>query len=184
MAIRLEEEKIRPLSRSAHGVKAIKLREGDYVVGMARVREGAALLTVTENGYGKRTDLESYRIQHRGGYGLTNYKVDDVRGHVCGIKIVDETDDIILVSSDGIIIRILASDVRIMGRIAKGVRVMKVNEGANVVAFTRAEHDDNAETEKVEQLTEEQAKLADAEAAEEEKNEVVIDEPADDDDEE
>ena len=184
MAIRIEEDKGRALSRSAHGVKAIKLREGDYVVGMARVREGAALLTVTENGYGKRTDLESYRIQHRGGYGLTNYKVDDVRGHVCGIKIVDETDDIILVSSDGIIIRILASDVRIMGRIAKGVRVMKVNEGANVVAFTRAEHDDNAETEKVEQLTEEQAKLADAEAAEEEKNEVVIDEPADDDDEE
>lgn len=183
MAIRIEEDKGRALSRSAHGVKAIKLRDGDYVVGIARVREGAALLTVTENGYGKRTDLESYRIQNRGGYGLTNYKVDDVRGHVCGIKIVDETDDIILVSSDGIIIRILASDVRIMGRIAKGVRVMKVNEGANVVAFTRAEHDDNAETEKVEQLTEEQAKLADAEAAEEEKNEVVIEASETDDEE-
>ena len=174
MAIRLEEEKIRALSRSAHGVRAIKLREGDYVVGMARVRDGATLLTVTENGYGKRTDLESYRIQNRGGFGLTNYKVDNVRGHVCGIKIVDETDDVILVSSDGIIIRILASDVRVMGRIAKGVRVMKVNEGAQVVAFTRAEHDDNAETEKVEQLTEEQAKAAEEEAALEEKNEVVI----------
>ena len=174
MAIRLEEEKIRALSRSAHGVRAIKLREGDYVVGMARVRDGATLLTVTENGYGKRTDLESYRIQNRGGFGLTNYKVDNVRGHVCGIKIVDETDDVILVSSDGIIIRILASDVRVMGRIAKGVRVMKVNEGAQVVAFTRAEHDDNAETEKVEQLTDEQAKAAEEEAAIEEKNEVVI----------
>lgn len=183
MAIRLEEDKIRAMSRSAHGVKAIRLREGDYVVGMARVREGAALLTVTENGYGKRTDLESYRIQNRGGYGLTNYKVDEIRGHVCNIKIVDEEDDIILVSSDGIIIRILASDVRIMGRIAKGVRVMKVNEGAAVVAFTRAEHDDSAETEKVEQLTEEQAKLA--EAAEEEKNEVIIEaSPEDNDDEE
>ena len=174
MAIRLEEEKIRALSRSAHGVRAIKLREGDYVVGMARVRDGATLLTVTENGYGKRTDLESYRIQNRGGFGLTNYKVDNVRGHVCGIKIVDETDDVILVSSDGIIIRILASDVRVMGRIAKGVRVMKVNEGAQVVAFTRAEHADNAETEKVEQLTDEQAKAAEEEAALEEKNEVVI----------
>ena len=185
MAIRLEEDKIRAMSRSAHGVKAIRLREGDYVVGMARVREGAALLTVTENGYGKRTDLESYRIQNRGGYGLTNYKVDEIRGHVCNIKIVDEEDDIILVSSDGIIIRILASDVRIMGRIAKGVRVMKVNEGAAVVAFTRAEHDDSAETEKVEQLTEEQAKLAEAEAAEEEKNEVIIEaSPEDNDDEE
>ncbi len=173
MAIRLEESKGRALSRSAHGVKAIKLRDGDYVVGMARVREGAALLTVTENGYGKRSEIDSYRIQNRGGYGLTNYKVDDVRGHVCGIKIVDETDDIILVSSDGIIIRILASDIRIMGRIAKGVRVMRVNDGAKVVAFTRAEHDDNAETEKVEQLTEEQAKQAEEEAALEEQNEVI-----------
>ena len=184
MAIRLEEEKIRALSRSAHGVRAIKLRDGDYVVGMARVREGATLLTVTENGYGKRTALESYRIQGRGGYGLSNYKVDEIRGHVCNIKIVDEEDDIILVSSDGIIIRILASDIRVMGRIAKGVRVMKVSEGANVVAFTRAEHDDSAETEKVEQLTDEQAKLAEAEAAEEEKNEVVIEADPDDNDDE
>ena len=184
MAIRIEENKGRSMSRSAHGVRVIKLRDGDYVVGMARVREGASLLTVTENGYGKKTDLDSYRIQNRGGYGLTNYKVDDVRGHVCGIKIVDEEDDIILVSSDGIIIRILASDIRIMGRIAKGVRVMKVNEGAKVVAFTRAEHDDNVQTEKVEQLTEEQIKQAEAEAALEEQNEVVIEsEPEDGNDE-
>lgn len=174
MAIRIEENKGRSMSRSAHGVRAIKLREGDYVVGIARVRPGASLLTVTENGYGKKTDLDSYRIQNRGGYGLTNYKVDEIRGHVCNIKIVDEDDDIIMVSSDGIIIRILASDIRIMGRIAKGVRVMRVNEGAHVVAFTRAEHDDNAETEKVEQLTDEQAKQAEEEAALEEKNEVII----------
>ena len=185
MVIRLEESKMRALSRSAHGVRAIKLRDGDYVVSMARVRDGATLLTVTENGYGKRTEIDSYRIQNRGGFGLTNYKVDDIRGHVCGIKIVDEEDDIILVSSDGIIIRILASDIRVMGRIAKGVRVMRVSEGANVVAFTRAEHDDNAETEKVEQLTEEQAKAAEAEAALEEQNEVIIEaEPEDEENEE
>jgi len=182
MAIRVEEANIRALSRSAHGVRVIKLRDGDYVVGIARVRPGASLLTVTENGFGKKTELDSYRIQNRGGYGLTNYKVDDIRGHVCNIKIVDEDDDIILVSSDGIIIRILASDIRIMGRIAKGVRVMRVNEGAHVVAFTRAEHDDTAETEKVEQLTDEQAKQAEEEAALEEKNEVVIEaEPEDED---
>lgn len=184
MAIRIEEEKGRSMSRSAHGVRAIKLRDGDYVVGMARVRAGASLLTVTENGYGKKTEIDSYRIQNRGGYGLTNYKVDEVRGHVCGIKIVDESDDVILASSDGIIIRILASDIRIMGRIAKGVRVMKVNEGAKVVAFTRADHDDEAQTEKVEQLTDEQIKEAEAEAALEEQKEVVIDaEPEDSDDE-
>ena len=184
MAIRIEENKGRSMSRSAHGVRAIKLRDGDYVVGMARVREGATLLTVTENGYGKRTELDSYSIQNRGGYGLTNYKVDEIRGHVCGIKIVDEEDDIILVSSDGIIIRILASDIRVMGRIAKGVRVMRVNEGAQVVAFTRAEHDDNAETEKVEQLTEEQAKEAEAEAKLEEENEIVIEADEDETDDE
>lgn len=184
MAIRMEEEKCRSMSRSAHGVKAIRLRDGDYVVGIAKVRSGASLLTVTENGYGKKAEIDSYRIQNRGGYGLTNYKVDEIRGHVCGIKIVDEEDDIILVSSDGIIIRILASDIRIMGRIAKGVRVMKVNEGAKVVAFTRAEHDDEAETEKVEQLTDEQIKQAEAEAALEEQNEVVIEADPDDSEEE
>lgn len=175
MAIRISEEGGRALSRSAHGVKAISLHDGDYVVGIARVREGASLLTVTENGYGKRTEIDSYRIQNRGGYGLINYKVDDIKGYVCGIKIVDEDDDIILVSSDGIIIRILASDIRIMGRIAKGVRVMRVGENAKVVAFTRAEHDDSVQTEKVEQLTDEQIKLAEAESAEEEKREIIID---------
>lgn len=184
MAIRLEEEKVRALSRSAHGVRAIKLREGDYVVGMARVRTGATLLTVTENGYGKRTEIDSYRIQNRGGYGLTNYKVDDIRGHVCGIKIIDEEDDIILISSDGIIIRILASDIRIMGRIAKGVRVMRVGEGAKVVAFTRAEHDDSAETERVEQLSDEQIRQAEEEAALEEQNEVIIETDSEDSDDE
>lgn len=173
MAICLEESSIRPLSRSAHGVRAIKLREGDCVVSMARVREGATLLTVTEKGYGKRTALENYRIQGRGGYGLTNYKVDEERGKVCGIKIVDETDDIILISSEGIIIRILASDIRVMGRIAKGVRVMRVGNDAKVVAFTRAEHDDSAEIEKVEQLTDEQLKEAEKEAELAEQNEDI-----------
>lgn len=171
-AIRIEEGG-RALSRSAHGVKVISLRDDDYVVGIARVREGATLLTVTENGYGRRSEIDSYRIQNRGGYGLMNYKVDDVRGHVCGIKIVDNDDDIILVSSDGVIIRILASDISIMSHYAKGVRVMRVGESAKVVAFTRAEHDDSAETEKVEQLTEEQLRQEEATALEEEKNDVI-----------
>ncbi len=173
MAIRLEEEKIRAQSRSAHGVRAIKLREGDEVVSMARVREGATVLTVTEKGYGKRCELENYRIQGRGGYGLTNYKVDADRGNVCGIKVVDEEDDIILISSEGIIIRILASDIRVMGRVAKGVRVMRVTGDNTVVAFTRAEHDNSAEIAEVEKLSEEEAAKADAEAAAEEANEVI-----------
>ncbi len=183
MAIRLEENKIRPLSRSAHGVKAIKLREGDYVVSMARVREGASLVTVTENGYGKRTSLDSYKVQNRGGLGLTNYKVDEERGHVCGIKVCDEDDDIIMISSDGIIIRIRTSDIRIMGRIAKGVRVMRVRDDVKVVAFTRAEHDENADVQEVEQLSEEELRKAQSEAELEEKNEVIIENEEPDDDE-
>ncbi|WP_295218716.1 DNA gyrase subunit A [Ruminococcus sp.] len=139
MAIRIDEQDVRPMSRSAHGVKAITLRDGDAVVSMAREREGASLLTVSENGYGRRTALDEYRMQSRGGLGLTNYKVDEEHGHVCGIKVVDETDDIMFISSDGVIIRVPCEQIRLMGRTAKGVRVMRVSEGQKVVAFTRAE---------------------------------------------
>jgi len=163
MALRMQETDVRPMSRSAHGVRAIKLREGDCVVSMAREREGATLLTVTENGYGKRAALEDYRIQNRGGYGLTNYKVDAERGF--GIKVVDEEDDIIFISTDGIVIRVRCSDIRLMGRTAKGVRVMRLAGADNkVVAFTRAEHDDSAEMQEVEALTPEEEA---AQAAEE-----------------
>ena len=150
MALRLEENAIRPSARSAHGVRAIKLHDGDEVVSMARIRDGASVLTVSTKGYGKRTALENYRIQARGGYSIKNYPVDEMRGSVCGIKVVDEQDDIILISTEGIIIRILASDIRIMGRVSKGVRVMKVSEDNQVVAFTRAEHDSSEEIQKLE----------------------------------
>ncbi|MDD6346372.1 MAG: DNA gyrase subunit A [Oscillospiraceae bacterium] len=179
MAIRMCESDIRPSSRSAHGVRAIKLRESDYVVSMARVRDGASLLTITEKGFGKRTDIDSYRIQSRGGFGLTNYKADDEKGYVCGIKVVDETDDIIIISSDGVIIRIKASDVRIMGRIAKGVRVMRVRDDVRVVAFTRTEHDDSAEIQEVEQLSEQEIEAEEKEANLAEQNEIISDEESD-----
>ena len=139
MAIRIDESDVRPMSRSAHGVKAITLRGDDSVVSMARERKGASLLTVTENGYGRRTALDEYRMQSRGGLGLTNYKVDAEHGDVCGIKVVDESDDLMFISSDGVIIRTPCDQIRLMGRVAKGVRVMRVNEGQRVVAFTRTE---------------------------------------------
>lgn len=184
MAIRVEETCIRPQGRSAHGVRIMKLRGDDEIVSMARVREGAALLTVTEKGFGKRTDIESYRIQNRGGFGITNYKPDDERGKVCGIKVVDETDDIMMISSDGIIIRIRTSDIRIMGRIAKGVRVMRVSEDGRVMSFTRTEHEDDAEITEVEQLSEEELQAQEAEAAAEETAEAALpEEPAEPDDE-
>ncbi len=180
-AIRIDETQMRPMSRTAHGVKAIKLRDGDYVVSMARVREGASVLTVTDKGLGRRVKLDDYRIQNRGGYGMLNYKVSDDKGYVCGIKIVDEEDDIIMIATDGVIIRIRACDIRIMGRYATGVKLMRVSGEDRVVAFTRAEHDDSAETEKIEQPSEEELEKEMAEAAAEEQNEVVIDEAPDDD---
>ncbi len=183
-AIRIDETQMRPMSRTAHGVKAIKLRDGDYVVSMARVREGASVLTVTDKGLGRRVKLDDYRIQNRGGYGMLNYKVSDDKGYVCGIKIVDEEDDIILIATDGVIIRIRACDIRIMGRYATGVKLMRVSGEDRVVAFTRAEHDDSAETEKIEQPSEEELEKEMAEAAAEEQNEVVIDEAPDDDEDE
>ena len=182
-AIRIEETQMRPMSRTAHGVKAIKLREGDYVVSMARVREGASVLTVTDKGLGRRVKLEDYRIQHRGGYGMLNYKASEEKGYVCGIKIVDEDDDIIMIASDGVIIRIRACDIRIMGRYATGVKLMRVTGEDRVVSLTRAEQDYSAETEKIEQPSEEELQKELAEAAAEEQSEVIIDEEPDDEDE-
>ena len=155
MAIRIHETDVRPMSRSAHGVKAITLRDGDQVVSMARERDGASLLTVTENGYGRKTKLDEYRMQSRGGLGLTNYKVDEEHGYVCGIKVVDETDDLMFISSDGVIIRIPCNQIREMGRVAKGVRVMRVTAGQKVVAFTRTEaaQEEEAEAETSEEST-------------------------------
>ena len=176
MAIRTPETCIRPQGRSAHGVRVMKLREDDEVVSMARVRAGASLLTVTDKGFGKRTEIESYRLQNRGGYGLTNYKPDPERGFVCGIKVVDESDDIMMISSDGIIIRIRTSDIRIMGRTAKGVRVMRVSEDGKVMAFTRTEHDDSAEITEVEQLSEEELAAQEQEALADETAEAAMQE--------
>ena len=183
MVIRINENEIRSMSRVAHGVRAIKLREGDYVVSMARMRKGASLLTITEKGYGKRTAIDNFRIQARGGLGMMNYRVDDERGYVCGIKIVDETDDIIIISSDGVIIRIKASDVRIMGRFARGVRVMRVKDDVKVVTFTRTEHDDSSEIQEVEQLSEQEIEAEEKEASLAEQNEIISDEVPDDDEE-
>ena len=181
MAIRIDENDIRPMSRSAHGVKAIKLRNKDYVVSMARVREGASVLTVSEKGLGRRTDLDAYRVQHRGGYGMLNYKVSDEKGYVCGIKVVDQQDDIIMISAEGVVIRFRAADVRIMGRYATGVRLMRIGEDNKVVAFTRAEHDESAEHEQIEQPTEQELEEQNKQALAEESKEVVTDEKPNDD---
>ncbi len=151
MILRTDENNVRPMSRSAHGVRAISLREGDEVVSVERERENADLLTITTLGYGKRSAVADYRIQNRGGFGITNYKTDAERGTVCGIRMVEPGQDIILISADGVIIRVCCDDIRIMGRTAKGVRTMRIADGNSVVAFTCAEHDDSAVTGAVEE---------------------------------
>lgn len=125
------------VGRAARGVKALTLQEGDEVIGMTVCREGGQLLTVTETGYGRRSELSDYRIQSRGGKGLTNYHTEEF-GDVAAIKVVDENDDIMVISSDGIVIRTRVSEVRLCRRPAKGVRVMKVEDGSHVVALVRA----------------------------------------------
>jgi DNA gyrase subunit A len=152
--IRIKESCVRSSSRISHGVRAMKLATGDEIVSMARVRENATVLTITENGFGRRTPLDAYKLQNRGGVGIINYKVSDVKGNICGIKVVDETDDIIMISTDGIIIRIKTSDVRLMSRVAGGVRVMRLSSpDSKVVTFTHAEHDETIETDTVDETT-------------------------------
>ena len=160
MCIRFEEQQVRPMSRTARGVRGIKLRGGDHVISMARLRQGAYVMTVTELGQGRRTALSEYRPQTRGGFGKLNYKQTEKHGKVAGVRVVDENEDLILIADDGIIIRIRVSDVNVMSRYASGVRVMRLAEGSKVVTFARAEHDEEQETEAVEQEIAEEADAA------------------------
>lgn len=148
-AIRFHEADVREMGRQARGVRAIRLAEGDVVVGMSVLRENGLVITVSETGYGRLSNPEDYRLQHRGGMGILNYHVEKY-GNVAAIKVVDLNDDIILIADDGVIIRIEAGSIRICARPSKGVRVMKVNEGSKVITMARAPHDDEEEISAVE----------------------------------
>ena len=140
MAIQFNELAVRSMGRTARGVKAINMREGDYVVDMAICDENTRLLTVTENGYGRISPISCYRLQSRGGKGLTNYKVEKY-GNVAAVLPVTDDEDIIMIASNGIIIRIYAGDISEFARPAKGVRVMRVAEGEKILSVAKAEHD-------------------------------------------
>lgn len=170
MAIRFDENKARALGRTARGVRAIKLREGDYVVGATKIFDDkATILTVTDRGMGRRCAISSYREQNRGGLGLKNYPVSDEKGYVCGIRTLGPDDDVILISTDGVIIRFRANDLRTMGRPASGVRVMRLGEDSTVASFTRTAHDEDEETTEIEKVSDEEI----AASLSEEANEVV-----------
>ena len=145
MAIRFSENDVRCMGRDAVGVRGIKLREGDYVVGAEIASHGDALLTITENGYGKRTLVPEYSVQNRGGYGLKNYNITPKTGSVVATAIVYETDDVLIISDDGTIIRTKADGISVYGRVTQGVRVMTVADGVKVISLAKARLDENGE---------------------------------------
>lgn len=171
MAIRFSENDARPMGRTARGVRAIKLKSGDCVVGMSKVRDGSRLLTVTEDGKGRLTDVDDYRAQFRGGQGIRNYNCSK-GAVVAGVKAVDTEDDAIIISQSGIIIRMHTADIAVQSRYGGGVRVMRVGGDDIVVTVARADRSDDEETVKPEAVEESDDALSEEELAELEREEL------------
>ncbi|HVR39078.1 MAG TPA: DNA gyrase subunit A, partial [Thermoanaerobaculia bacterium] len=137
MAIRFPETDVRPMGRAAYGVRGIALRDDDYVVAMEVVRPGGTLLTVTERGYGKRTEIEEYRVQSRGGVGIINIATTDRNGQVVGVAYVQDGDELLLITQQGMILRTQANDVRAIGRATQGVKLIDIEGDDKVVSIAR-----------------------------------------------
>ena len=156
MAICFKETDVRCMGRDAAGVRGINLREGDYVVGAARAKHHHQVLMITENGYGKRTDMDEYiradGPQKRGGYGLKGYNVTEKTGPVVGVKVVNDQDDVLVINDAGVIIRMAVSGISTYGRTAQGVKIMNLEEGVKVISFARTDH----EEEEIEEGSEEE----------------------------
>jgi DNA gyrase subunit A len=146
-SIRFSEDQVRPLGRASMGVKGIDLNEEDYVIGMSVITENEQLLVVTEKGFGKRTDIDEYRPQSRYGKGILTYRITERTGKVAGMKLVNEDDDIILISSDGSIIRLECSSISLLGRATQGVTLKRMDEGVYIVDIARMISDNNYEEE-------------------------------------
>ncbi len=164
MSISFLETDVRCMGRDAYGVRGIRLREGDYVVGAARAKYDHQVLMITENGYGKRTPMDEYfradGPQNRGGYGLKGYQVTEKTGAVAGVKVVSEEDDILIISDDGTIIRTHAAGINVYSRTAQGVKVMNLSEGVKVISIARTEREDE-ETDGAEESAQEDVSQAD-----------------------
>jgi DNA gyrase subunit A len=143
VAIRFPESDVRPTGRTAYGVRGINLRESDEVVAMEVVRPGSTLLTVTENGYGKRTELDEYRVQSRGGVGIINIQTTERNGRVVGMATVHDEDEFMLITQQGKVLRTVARDIRTIGRATQGVRLIDIDPEDRVVSIARlAEQDE------------------------------------------
>ena len=152
MAVCFDEQDVRPMGRTAVGVRGIRLREGDYVVGAGRAAEGRTVLSITENGYGKRTPVEEYRITNRGGLGIKNYMVTEKTGPVVGIKVVDGSEDLLLVTQSGILIRTHVDAIRTAGRATQGVIVMRFKEERDqVISLALTDREETAGTQETEE---------------------------------
>ena len=149
LAIRFNESDVRAVGRKSMGVKGINLAQDDNVIGMEPIpSEKDYILAITENGFGKRTEVEEYRKQSRGGKGILTYKTTEKTGHIIGIKIVDNDDDIMLITDTGIIIRINTNDISILGRNTQGVTLMRTSDGSKVVSIAKLPQEDIDEAEK------------------------------------
>lgn len=164
-AIRFKESDVRPMGRVAHGVKAISLEPDDEVVSMSIVLPDSKILSVTENGFGKRVEAGEFRTQNRGGKGLTSYNVNEKTGRVAGMQVVEDTDDAMLISSDGIIIRIPVVEVPVYSRYAQGVKLMRIGEETHVVTVAHAPHEDETEEEETDLPEDGQSEGGETEAA-------------------
>ena len=157
-AIKFSEDDVRPMGRVTHGVRGIKLEEGDHLVGMSVASEQATLLSLTELGYGKRTRISDYRIQTRGGKGVTNYNISDKTGKIAAVSVVDDNSDILIVASNGVVMRTPADEISVLRRTTQGVRVVKLADSVKVIdmAVTEKEQDEPQEQPEQPEQTQEQ----------------------------
>ncbi|MBR2481912.1 MAG: DNA gyrase subunit A, partial [Oscillospiraceae bacterium] len=156
MAVCFAETDVRAMGREAVGVRGIRLKDGDFVVGAGIAEEGKTVLSITEKGYGKRTSVEEYSVHNRGGLGIKNYMVTEKTGAVVGMMVVDGSEDLMAVTAGGIMIRTAVENIRIAGRATQGVIVMRFKEeGDRVISFALADKDEDSSAEAV--VTEENA---------------------------
>ncbi|MBR5227755.1 MAG: DNA gyrase subunit A [Clostridia bacterium] len=148
LSIRFKEEEVRAVGRTSMGVKGITLSDTDYVVGMEPIVEekGNYILAITENGFGKRTEVEEYRSQSRAGKGILTYKTTEKTGHIIGVKVVNDTDDVMLITANGTVIRLNVSGISVLGRNTQGVTLMRTSEGGKVVSIAKIVSEDSEET--------------------------------------
>lgn len=151
-AIKFSEKDARPMGRVTKGVRGIRIDSDDYLVGMTIAAKGTTLLTITDNGYGKRTDFDEYRLQNRGGRGILNYNITQKTGKICAVKAVQDDNDLMLITSDGVVMRTAISEISKLGRTTQGVRVVRLADGIKVIDIALADKDDDDEQEQ--ELTE------------------------------